>query len=386
MLDYEEPNKGLLRRISADILKPGRRRYPMRQLYRLGSGAVVVFVVLVVTIVGSALPASSDYFRAIYPGTDPGGGNDPGGGTVSGSMNDLGGRLERAALRWSFSPNKLTQYEPTRFTATITYDRKVSGRIILVAYENVASLRETKKGEFDIVSLTGASQRLDEGHRLPGGGYELSWEWDVIPQRVGKKTLELEIQPVIVINGSRRKGIQVRNEPVPISVRVHPNAAALHEVSNMASELRVTLAPAELVAGQASEVTAVLPLRPYESVVDADVSMTREPDSVAASVSNAQQTVSSGSLITKWSVTPTDAGTLDLLFHTALSTRAGERTLTAQVETPLSEPVSAAPVSFWSRLVGFFTGINGVVVALGGILALILAIRRLRRPGAPNDA
>ena len=354
----------------------------MRQPYRLGSGAVVVLVVLVVTVVGSALPASSDYFRAVYPG----GGNDPGGGTVSGSINDLGGRLARASLSWSFSPDKLTQYEQTRFTATITYDRKVSGRIILVAYENVASLRETKEGEFDIVRRTGASQRLDEGHRLPGGGYELSWQWDVIPQKAGKKTLELEIQPVIVIDGSRRKGIQVRTDLLPISVRVHPNAAALQEVSSMASELRVTLAPAELVAGQASEVTAVLPLRPYESVVDADVSMTREPGSVAASVSNAQQTVSSGSLIVKWSVTPTDAGTLDLLFHTALSTRAGERTLTAQVETPHSELVSAAPVSFWSRLIGFFTGINGVVVALGGIVALIIAIRRLRRPGAPTDA
>jgi hypothetical protein len=294
--------------------------------------------------------------------------------------------LERAALRFSFSPKKLTQYEPTRFTATITYDRKVSGRIILVAYENVASLRETKKGEFDIERRTGASQRLDEGHRLPGGGYELSWQWDVIPQKAGKKTLELEIQPVIVINGSRRTGIQVRNEPVPISVRVHPNAAALHKVSGTASELRVTLAPAELVAGQASEVTAVLPLQPYESVVNADVSMRRSPDSVAASISNAQQTVSSGSLIAKWSVTPTDAGTLDLLFHTALSTRAGERTLTADVETPLSEPVSAAPVSFWSRLVGFFNGTGALVAVLASIIGIIAAVRKWRTPAAPSDS
>jgi hypothetical protein len=357
----------------------------MRQLYRLGSGAVVVLVVLFVTIVGSALPASSDYFRAIYPGTDPGGGNDPGGGTVSGSMNDLGGRLERAALGWSFSPNKLTQYEPTRFTATITYDRKVSGRIILVAYENVASLRETKKGEFDIVPLTGASQRLDEGHRLPGGGYELSWQWDVIPEKAGKKTLELEIQPVIVINGSRRRGIQVRNEPVPISVRVHPNAAALREVSSKARELPVTL-PAELVAGQASEVTAVLPLQAHDGVLVANITLTRGPDSVGASVSDVQQTVSAGSLIAKWSVTPTEAGTLDLRFHIALSTRAGEQTITGAADTLRSVPVSAPPQPFGSRLVNFFTGIGAVVAVLGGIIGLILAVRKWRSPGAPTDA
>jgi hypothetical protein len=358
----------------------------MRQVYRLGSGAVVVLVVLVVTIVGSALPASSDYFRAVYPGIDPGGGNDPRGGTVSGSINDLGGRLARASLSWSFSPDKLTQYEQTRFTATITYDRKVSGRrIILVAYENVASLRETKRGEFDIVRRTGASQRLDEGHRLPGGGYELSWQWDVIPQKAGKKTLELEIQPVIVFKGAREKGIQVRNEPVPISVRVHPNAAALHEVSSKASELPVTL-PAQLVAGQASEVSAVLPLQAHDRVVAAKITLTRGPDSVGASVSSVQQTVSAGSLIAKWSVTPTEAGTLDLRFHIALSTRAGEQTLTEAADTLRSVPVSAPPEPFGSRLVNFFTGIGAVVAVLGGIVGLILAVRKWRRPGAPTDA
>jgi hypothetical protein len=381
----------------------------MRQLYRLGSGAVVVLVVLVVTIVGSALPASSDYYRAVYPptdpgdsgggndpggqdpgGKDPGGGNDPGGGKNPGGKdpgggNDLGGRLARASLGWSFSPGKLTQYEPTRFTATITYDREVSGRIILVAYENVATLRETKKGEFDIVRRTGASQRLDEGHSLPGGGYELSWQWDVIPQTAGKKTLELEIQPVIVIDGSRRKGIQVRNEPVPISVRVHPNAAALREVSSKASELHVTLPP-ELVAGQASEVTAVLPLQPHDAVVVAKVTLTRGPDSVGASVSNIQQTVSAGSHIAKWSVTPTEVGTLDLRFYVALSTQAGEKTITGKAETLRSVTVSAPPPAFLSRLVGFFTGINGVVVALASTLGLVLLIRRLRNSGDSADA
>ena len=156
-------------------------------------------------------------------GKDPGGGKDPSGGTdPGGGGNDFGGRLARAALRWSFSPNKLAQYEPTRFTATITYDRQVSGRIILVAYENVATLRETKKGELDcIVRRTGASQRLDEGHSAPGGGYELSWEWDVIPEDGGQNTRTRDTAR----HCDRRfqeGGIQVRNEPVPISVRVHP--------------------------------------------------------------------------------------------------------------------------------------------------------------------
>jgi hypothetical protein len=388
--------KGLLTRISADILDAGRRRYPMRHPYRFGSGAIVVLVVLVVTIVGSALPASSDYYRAVYPpapgdgndpgggGSDPGGGNDRRGGTDPGSI--LGGRLARAQLRWSFSPAKLTQYEPTRFTATITYDRAVSGRIILVAYENVASLRETREGEFDIARRTGASLRLDEGHSLPGGGYELSWQWDVIPKAAGKKTLELEIQPVIVINGSRRTGIQVRNEPVPISVRVHPNAAALKEVSSKAGELTVTL-PAQLVAGEASEVSAVLPLQPHDRVVDANVTLTRKTDSVGASVSNVEQTVSAGSLIAKWSVTPTEAGTLDLLFHIDLSTQAGVETIKEEAETLRSVAVSAPPPPFWSRVVGFFSGINGVVVAVGGIIGLIFMIRnKWRRSGAPTDA
>lgn len=261
----------------------------------------------------------------------------------------------------------------------------MSGRVVLVAYENVATLRETKEGEFDIVRRTGASQRLDEGHRLPGGGYELSWQWAVTPQTVGEKTLELELQPVIVVDKSRRKGIQVRNEPIPISVRVHPNAAALNEVSSKASELPVTL-PAELVAGQASEVTAVLPLGPHDEVVDAKVTLMRGPDSVGASVSNVEQTVSAGSLIAKWSVTPTEAGTLDLRFHIALSTQAGVQTIKEEAETLRSVTVSAPPPPFWSRLVGFFSGINGVVVALAGILGLIVAIRKWRSSGASTDA
>jgi hypothetical protein len=366
----------------------------MRQLYRFGSGAVIVLVALVVTIVGSTLPASSDYYRAVYPGTDPGGGNDGGGNgpgdpgrgnNPGGSLNDLGGRLTRAALRWSFSPSKLTQHVPTRFTATITYDKQVSGKVVLVAYENVATLRETKEGEFDIARRTSSSQRLDEGHRLPGGGYELSWQWVVTPKTVGEKTLELELQPVIVIDGSRRKGIQVRNEPIPISVRVHPNEAALKEVSNTASELPVTL-PAELVAGQPSEVTAVLPLRPHDSVVDADVTLTRGPNSVGASVSNLQQTVSAGSLIAKWLVTPTSAGTLDLRFHTVLTASAGEETITKEAETLRSVPVLAPPSPFWSRFVGFFTGVGAVVAVFGGIIGLIVAVRKWRSPADSTDA
>jgi hypothetical protein len=165
---------------------------------------------------------------------------------------------------------------------------------------------------------------------------------------------------------------------------VHPNAAALREVSSKARELPVTLPP-ELVAGQASEVTAVLPLQPHDAVVVAKVTLTRGPDSVGASVSNVQQTVSAGSHIAKWSVTPTEAGTLDLRFHVVLSTQAGEKTITGEAETLYSATVSAPPPAFWSRLVGFFTGINGVVVALAGILGLILLIRKVRSPGASTD-
>ena len=54
-------------------------------------------------------------------------------------------------------------------------------------------------------------------------------------------------------------------------------------------------------------------------------------------------------------------------------------------ETPYSATVSAPPPAFWSRLVGFFNGINGVVVALAGILGLILLIRKVRSPGASTD-
>jgi hypothetical protein len=388
----------------------------MRQLYRIGAEGVVVLVALVLTIVGAALPASSEYHEAVYPknpgsgdqpgsgdkpgGKQPGGGdkpggNNPGGGDKSGGNNPGGGydpasglanALKTAALRWSFSSSKLTQYVPTRFTASIIYDRQASGKIILVAYENVASLRATKKKEFDIVPRTSASQRLDEGRRLPGGGYKLSWHWDITPQSAGKKTLELEIQPVIVINGSRRKGIQVRNEPIPISVRVHPNAAALDEMSSKVSELSVTHVPTELVVGQTAEITAVLPLRPYERVVKAHVTLKRGPDSVGASVSDTKQTVSAGSLIAKWSVTPTEAGTLDLVFRTALSTQAGVQRLTIQVETPHSEPVSPAPASFWSQFVGLFAGIGVVLAALVSIVSLKAALRKKRSSAASPDA
>jgi len=378
----------------------------MRQLYRFGAGGVAVLVTLIATVVGGALPASSDYYGAVYPQIDPGGGDKGGdgnarsggnarggggnnrggsnGGGAGGNNappNDLENSVEKAALRWSFRPAKVTQYVPARFTATIIYDREVSGRTIFVAYENVASLRATKKGEFDIVRRTGASQRLDEGHRLPGGGYELSWHWDVTPESAGKKNLELEIQPVIVINGSRRKGIQVRNEPVRIAVSVHPNAVALKKVYSRARNMHVAL-PTELVAGQPVEVTATFPLRPYEKTVEANVTLARAPDSIHVSIFKRQQTISAGSLVAKFSVTPSEEGTLDLLFRTELSTRAGEQSLHKRVEIARSNVVSKP---FWSQFVNVFTGIGAIVAALAGIIGLTALFRKKRSSTAPTD-
>ena len=133
--------------------------------------------------------------------------------------------------------------------------------------------------------------------------------------------------------------------------------------------------PSKWVAGRASEVTAVLPLLSHSRTVEATVTLEAPPGSIPASVSTVEEVVRDGVVIARWSVTPTEAGTLNLLFHTALSAQAGEQTLKAEVDTARSVAVSE---SFWSRSVGFFTGVGAVVAALVGIVGLIAAVRKWR--------
>ena len=59
--------------------------------------------------------------------------------------------------------------------------------------------------------------------------------------------------------------------------------------------------------------------------------------------------------------------------------------LTLQVETPHSEPVSAAPESFWSQFVALFAGLGVVITALVGIVGLRAALRKKRDSAAGPD-
>jgi hypothetical protein len=150
----------------------------------------------------------------------------------TGGRFDLSQALTDAKLSTLFAPARVTEDVATTFTATITYDRSSRvGRKIKVAYSNDAVLK-VAKGKFDIEAVSDPRQNLDEGTRLPGGGFELSWVWQITPRQSGRQSLVLEIQPVLLLGHSQNQTFEARNQPLQITVQVHPNEQCLRPVDD----------------------------------------------------------------------------------------------------------------------------------------------------------
>ena len=339
-----------------------------------GWGGATVLVVLV-TLVGAAVPAAGELYRQVYPGPDSG---------VVEPGKSIERALTRASLETGFDAEPVTEGVRTVFTARIFYVKTKPGRpTIKVAYANDASL-EVLKGKFDITPLTDTRQYLDEGTRRPGGGFELAWMWEIVPRQSGSAVLQLQIQPVVILKGSSRKDLAVRNKPIRIDVRVHPNNKALAEVLSAARELQINH-PDKLFVGEQAKVEASLPLRGHQDTVEADIALVRDEGSVPATVQAVEPSQDQDRFVGSWLVTPAAEGSVDLLFTVKLSTQAGDLPLTDEVVLHRSVTAEPAPPSFWERLQAPVVWLAPFVALLTGVLALRAGWRR-RHQGTGDDA
>jgi hypothetical protein len=347
---------------------------------RSWGGAAVLVILATLLGAGSSVPGG--LYSQVYPG--------PGSNVVE-TGESFESALTEAVLDTQWDAEALTQYVPAYFTATIIYGKRFSGRppTIKVAYENDASLR-SQQGEFEISSTTPTRQYLDEGTRRADGGFELTWEWKVIPLQSGSLSLELEIQPVIQI-GTERTDLQKRNKPIPINVDVHPNKKALDDVVNAAKELEITH-PHTFTEGEEATVEASLSLEGHEDVVQANIDLARVQGSVPATIRSAGHSQSGDQVISRWSVTPATPGPVDLLFTVMLSARAGEQPLTTEVPLHRSVTADPAPPSLWERLQTPVLWLTPFVALIGGMLGIRAALARRHRDAehavesADNDA
>lgn len=330
-------------------------------------------IVLVLTVAAAAASPVAQLYAAVYPDQ---------GSNVLTDGDSLEQALTEAALLTRFEPAELTENEPSRFTATIVYDTETSGDPggVEVAFGNDASLTPVPAGQTDVIPVTPTRRYLNEGSARPDGGFELSWMWDVVPRASGQLTVVFEIQPVLVIDGVPDPDLAKRNEPITITVQVHPNRVAFNEIVAAAGDLELTI-PAHLVAGAPTEVTAALSLQGREDVVQADISLATAGGSAAATISEQGPATSDRSgarLVGTWLVTPDEGGVVNLVFTVSVTAAAGDVPLEQRVETTRSVTADPKPTSLWDRIqapVLWLTSIVGLIVALVALDEKVFGIR-----------
>jgi hypothetical protein len=339
-----------------------------------GWGGATVLVVLV-TLLGAAMPAAGQLYLQVYPGPKSG---------VIESGKSIEDALTKASLETGFDIEPLTEDVRAVFTARIFYGKTKPHRpTIKVAYRNDASLKALR-GKFEVTPITDTRQYLDEGTKRPGGGFELAWKWEVVPRQSGSLALLLEIQPVVVLRGSSRQDLAVRNKPIRIDVKVHPNKRALTEVLSAAQELDIHY-PDRWFVGKQAKVEVSLPLKGHRDTVKTDIALARDQGSVPATIEPDVSSQGEDQFIVSWLVTPAEEGPVDMLFTVKLSTQAGDQPVTDKVMLHRSVRAEPAPPSLWQRLQAPVLWLTPFVALLATLLAIWPTLRKRLR-GADGDA
>jgi hypothetical protein len=346
---------------------------------RWAAAAVVVLATLLGALTAPA--AAPLYAQDVYnppPPPGPGqGGAAPYPGRNTRVVTDpaaLEQALTRASLHTGFAPERLVENEPTVFTATVTYGREPdAGRTVEVAYSNNARLRALDAEQFDIVPKTGERQNLDDGKPDGKGGLALAWSWDVTPRAAGPLTLELVIEPVVIMWGEAVKDLAPRNEPITIDVLVHPNRPpfeALVAASGTDLELK---APEKLRAEEEATVTVDFPLHGHGQIVSVALSMAEGQGSVPVVVEQRANTVVPDEDVVhgEWVITPGKDGVANLAVAATISTKVGDRTLEEVVEVPVTRVVEAQR--------SFLTPFMAVVGGATGILTLLVTLAAVKK-------
>ena len=211
-------------------------------------------------------------------------------------------------------------------------------------------------------------QNLDEGRPDGRGGLTLSWSWDVTPRATGSLTLQLEMVPVVIMDGSIVQELARRNKPITIEVLVHPNRSRFEAVvAACTTDLELTV-PQELTAEDAVTVEADLPLHGDGNDVRVDLDMRTGAGSVPITLEKRSTgDLANGDRVHReWVVRPGKDGVANLTVVAVITTKAGDQTLEKEVAHEVSRVVTPA----WS----FGPWLLGVVGGLSAILGLLAAI------------
>jgi hypothetical protein len=347
----------------------------MREETRSRGVRAGTLITLLSAFLAVTLPSSTALYESVYP-------------TIESSItNNIKSALATAALRIRWSAKPLVQYEPVKFSATIIYDVTPPSNLptVKVAYANDATLRPEHRRDFAVSSLTGEHRTLDQGIPRRGGGYALTWSWQVVPLSTGPRTLFLDIDPYVVVNGRLLTGLARINQTIRIKVAVNKRKVQFDHVVAAASHLTTRL-PDEMTADKTSDVSASLPV-PANSTVSAEIDLSRGPDSIDATITPVSQITRQGRTNGAWKVTPTEHGSVDLVFTVHVRGHAGQKSLDRAVTVSRSVTAKKPRESIWDffgKPVGFFTSLAGLIAAVIGAWKVVQSWRS-RAPSAPHD-
>lgn len=342
-------------------------------------------VVAAATLLAVALPIGAPLYADVYPGPD---------------ADTVDEALTTAEFRHGFDSEEVTQFETTTFFARIVYGTPTpitpGQNTVEVAWSNEAVLTAQNVDAFDISPTSASRQFLSAGTRRPGGGYELTWTWDVTPLLAGTQSLSVRILPSVVVEGEPIPDLANINKPVEVDVDVHPVKHDFDEVLAAADSMKTTV-PDKMTVGTEYDVSASLSLAGHADTVTADITLAAGADSAKITIVEASadsgagmraETVASGdgTVVRRWAVTADEAGQVALVFTAHVQGQAATHELEDEVPRVVAAKAMEPPPSFWDRLQQPVLYLTPFVVLAAGILGLWATwkTRNKRKAGAKN--
>lgn len=280
----------------------------------------------------------------------------------------------------------LIEHVPYTFVTTVTLASRPpsseDAERVKVGVENDATLQSAQCDPDCGFSISPATPQRQSFN----GRRQLQWDWAVTPRVTGNQTLILEIQPVLILEGSGRIDLRKLNEPIRIDVEVHPNRAVLAQVREAAENVELDI-PNELTVDRPQDVTVTLPLPSGHEAVRVGLRLVAGQNSVPTSIVREQRQTVADTLLSQWTVTPEAEGPLDLTLALEANTNAGDRLLEEVAEVQHASRVLPRPPTFaeWIRdRAVWLTTIVAVPIAL---LTLWNEVQKRRRRGGgtPTD-
>jgi hypothetical protein len=345
-------------------------------------GVRATLVVVAVTMLALAWPLGAPLYAEVYPGPD------------AGTVNEA---ITNAGLDARFDSEPITQFETATFRATVIYGTSSPNLpTVKVAWSNEAQLAAETKDTFNIEPTSASRQFLDDGTRRPGGGYELTWTWNVTPIVAGKQTLILRILPIVVVEGQVVPGLIDVNKPIAVTVDVHPGQRDFDEAVKAAAEMKVQV-PDEMIVGEKYDVSASMSLAPNHSgTLSVDIDLDKgegssavtivEATTAPAAARTALPTSGDESIVRRWTVVSDEPGQIALVFTATVTGHAAAQDLAGKVPKTASAratPRAPSPGEILQQAVQYFAPIVGLA---GAVLALLMAWKKWKSGKAdPED-